>query len=161
MIVAASASASTQLTPAEASLLRGVTKAKVRVTLDGHADECGVRKDSLALAAARPMVDARLTIDEYAVVKIRVGVIALQETIGERSVGCSVALQLQAVTLAQDGRLIHQLVKLPEDFVVDVELWSNAQILAGPESDIGARVSDAVRRARDEFATKVKMATIK
>ena len=155
---AAPTSATAQLSQREAAILRGISEVEVMVeNLSENAHRCGLRQSSLELAAAQPMVEAGITVVESAHVVIYVSTVAVQDRLGERDLGCSVALKLQVFTSADAVLRYQNGAQAP----VEVDLWSTQSLLTGPSHMMEERILATIHERLSEFATKVRLANTK
>jgi len=128
--------------------LRGLRKMAVLVEdIDDEGIACNIHKESLGLAAARPLVDAGIHVPDYPV-KAHVNVSARRLSDG----GCVafVDVQFKAYAIV---RVVHA-----GPMLGTAELASYGDLIAGPASDFGSRVEATVRRFVEQFATRVKLA---
>jgi hypothetical protein len=132
--------------------LGGLRKVAVLVEdIDDEGIACNINKESLRLAAARPLVDAGIYVPDYPV-KAHVDVSARRLSSGE----CVAFADVQVKAYA-GVRVVHR----PGPMLGTAELASYGDLIAGPASNFGSRVAARVRRFVEQFATRVKIANQK
>jgi hypothetical protein len=143
--------AAPQLSQSERNSLQGLKVVQVIVEgLDSEAVQCNLDVEGLKLAAARPLVDAGISVgaDEKVYVYVLVSPLKLSGSLCVASVNVSARVLVNAT-------LPHATAK---PVAVEAVLWEHGGSLSGPASDFGQRVRTDVRDFVDRFATKVKLA---
>jgi hypothetical protein len=146
-----------QLTATERGTLRGIRTASVVVEdLSSVSQQCGASEESLKLAAARPLVDARIPVrDKLDDVDVVIYVNLTSLTIDAETM-CAAALHVEAETYGQA-----QLQYQAQPVFSRIQLWARDNVMTLLRMNFKKTVDDKVKEVVDEFVTKVKLANQK